>query len=141
MSQIDKLAYKEGYKYQVHEEFTTYTGITGFGVVLGHYLTLAPSGELRIGAGYAWDGASGPAFDTKNFIVPSLVHDALYQLIREDALPFSYRKHADDLLIKLCKDHGMWWPRRKWVYAAVRLAGANALEADNPVLFAPEKPW
>ena len=41
-------------------------------------LKIDPSGLLIIKNGYAWDGPSGPTFDTKNFMRGSLVHDALY---------------------------------------------------------------
>jgi len=47
-------------------------------------------GGLLIKAGYSWDGPSGSAIDTKNFMQGSLVHDALYQLLRENILYESY---------------------------------------------------
>lgn len=137
---INRLVYKAGYKFQTHDEFRYDTGIKGRGVTLNRFLTLTGDGVLIIAPGYAWDGASGPAIDTVNFRRASLVHDALYQLMREDALPFSYRRHADDLLIVICKEDGMWAPRRAWVKLAVNTFGARALENGNPVLFAPEKP-
>lgn len=132
------LAYKEGYKYVVEDTFFIQTSINGFSI-LTDYINLYRDGTLLIRKGYAWDGASGPAIDTLNFRRGSLVHDALYQLIREDRLPFSYRKRADDELIRICKEDGMLMPRRWWVKLAVNTFGANAVEHANPVLFAPEK--
>ena len=46
----------------------------------------------------AGDGPSGPAIDTKNFMRASLVHDALYQLMRLGTLDKSRRQYADRLL-------------------------------------------
>ena len=43
-----------------------------------------PITTLYISKGYSWDGPSGPAIDTPDWIKASLVHDALYQLIREN---------------------------------------------------------
>lgn len=137
---MNRLAYKKGYKFQVHDAYQIETGISGHAVALGRHLSLSPTGTLVIGPGYAWDGASGPAINTINFLRASLVHDALYQLIREDKLPFSFRKRADEILIEICKEDGMSWVRRQWVWYAVRLGGALAVESANPVLFAPEKP-
>ncbi len=47
---------------------------------------------------YAWDGPSGPTFDTPTNMRASLFHDALCQLIGEGLLDKRYRKYADELL-------------------------------------------
>ena len=135
---MNRLTYQQGYKYRVKEKFSYNIGIKGYAISTA-YITLTRTGLLIIEEGYAWDGASGPAIDTVNFRRGSLVHDALYQLIEEDLLPFSLRKTADDVLIAICKEDGMWPIRRWWVRAAVNTFGARALENHNPVLFAPEK--
>ena len=135
-----RLAYKEGYKYVVHDDFSISTPIKGYSAEIPRHVLLNESGLLTIFAGYAWDGASGPALDTVNFRRGSLVHDALYQLIEEGRLPFACRLAADDLLVAVCKADGMWVARRWWVKLAVNTFGARALEFKNPVLFAPEKP-
>lgn len=134
----NRLAYKAGYKYQTHDAYFHDTGVVGF-TITNDYCRLSKDGTLMIYKGYAWDGASW-AVDTPSFMRGSLVHDTLYQLIGEDLLPFSYRRAADKLLIEICKDDGMWAPRRWWVMAAVSTFGARAVENNNPVLFAPEKP-
>jgi hypothetical protein len=133
------LAYKQGYRYQVHDDYMVNVGISGYEITLDKYLTLDGWGNLTVHQGYAWDGASGPAINTRDFIRGSLVHDALYQLMAEDLLPFSFRRHADEKLIEICRADGMGWPRWVWVKAAVRIFGARAIETNNPVLFAPEK--
>ena len=106
MKQIYYIKLK-GYKYLLKKDYFHNVGIKGFDVSTS-YLELSPSGLLRVKAGYAWDGASGPTFDTKSSMRGSLIHDACYQLIRLKKIPVSYRKHADALLEKLCLEDGMW---------------------------------
>lgn len=47
------------------------------------YGVLTVDGDLSIRRGYSWDGPSGPTIDTGTFMRGSLVHDFLYQLLRE----------------------------------------------------------
>lgn len=86
---------------------------------------------LLIKAGYAWDGPSGPTLDTPSFMRGSLVHDVLYQLMRERQIPRSFRRDADQILVDICKQDGMSWIRRRWVYAAVRLFGGKFAKPRN----------
>lgn len=136
---MNRLAYKAGYKYQVVDQFQYDTGILGHEVKLNGFISMTEEGTITIHPGYAWDGASGPAIDTVNFRRGSLVHDALYQLIENDLIPFSYRMRADEILIEICKEDRMIAIRRWWVKFAVNTFGIRALESHNPVLFAPEK--
>ncbi len=134
----DKIFYKAGYKYQLQADYAIETSITGYN--LGNsYCKLSTNGWLDIRCGYAWDGASGPTFDTKDFMRGSLVHDALYQLMREGALPGEHRKDADYLLYSICREDGMFIVRAAAVLAAVRLFAAPCSEAyaTKPVLEAP----
>ena len=90
--------------------------------------------------GYAWDGPSGPTIDTRNFMRGSLVHDALYQLMREEHLDKeTYRKPADQLLRDMCREDGMWSIRAWWVYLAVRWWADPAADPANkkPIIKAP----
>jgi len=135
---MSRIAYKEGYKFQLVDVYSIKTSILGV-AAKAEYATIHLDGTLVIHKGYAWDGASGPAIDTPNFIRGSLVHDVLYQMIWEGLIPIYYRKDADDVLIKICKEDGMSAPRRWWVKLAVNTFGARALEYYNPVLYAPEK--
>ena len=83
--------------WQLAEDYTHGVPINGF-TALSEWMTLDPDGTLTIKGGYAWDGASGPAND-HNFVRASLVHDALYQLLRERKIPEEYREVADDTVI------------------------------------------
>ena len=93
----------------------------------GQYLKMTSNGLLMIKAGYMWDGPSGPTIDTESFMRASLVHDALYQLIREGVLPIKpYRKRADVILATLAKQDGMPFWRRWYVYQSVRWFGEGS---------------
>ena len=122
------ITYRSGYKYQLREPYRVTVGIkprTAVGV--DDFVSLDPDGTLSIKRGYAWDGPSGPTIDTQNFMRGSLVHDALYQLIRNGLLQMvPHRKMADRELERICAEDGMLWPRRRWVYAAVRLFAEDA---------------
>ena len=114
------------YKYQLVEPYCLFIGITGFSIDTG-YLKLSVEGWLEISKGYAWDGPSGPTIDTLDFMRSSLVHDALYQLIRLEKIPYHYKQYADLLLKKICLEDGMSTFRANYVYQSVRyFGGASA---------------
>ena len=86
-------------------------------------------GWLHLYPGYAWDGASGPAIDTETFMLPSALHDALYQMIREELLTprRKMRRIADAVIRRASKLTGMSWIRR-WVdWSGLRLFGWKAV--------------
>jgi len=91
------------------------------------YMALTTDAKLTVKARYAWDGASGPARDTPNIMRGSLVHDALYQMMRERLLDHErYREAADRLLRNICREDGMSGMRAWWVYWGVRVGGGCA---------------
>ena len=94
------------------------------------YVEINQSGKLFIRKGYAWDGPSGPTIDTKNFMRGSLVHDALYQLIRERKIDFDQRKRVDEILREICLEDGMSKIRAWWVFWGVYLFGKGAAKPD-----------
>jgi hypothetical protein len=133
------MKYKAGYKYQLAENFQMTTEFTGKTIKQG-FIRLTVGGVLTLNKGYAWDGPSGPAIDTKNFMLGSLVHDALYQLMRKKRLdPKIYREPADRLLQQMCVDHGMWKVRAWWVYKFVSMFAASAADPshEKKILTAP----
>lgn len=89
--------------------------------------------KLTILAHYAWDGPSGPTIDTKTFMLGSLIHDALYQMMREGHISKGFRLYADQLLRKICIDSGMNRFRAWYVYHSVRAFAGNSVKArKNP---------
>ena len=126
-----KIFYKKGYKYQLVKDCSSIISIKPNFLINSEFITLCYSGKLIIRNGYAWDGPSGPSIHTKSFTRGSLVHDALYQLMREKKLPQRYRKTADQILKKICKEDGMSSIRSWWVYVAVRLCGGSSADPEN----------
>ena len=135
---MKSILYRGGYKYQLVETYQVVIAIKPNQPVLHDYIRLDTDGTLTIRAGYAWDGPSGPTFDTKNFMRGSLVHDALYQLMRCRLLPLDQREPSDAVLRALCLEDGMSSVRAWWVYQGVRLGGGQAAASpDKPALIAP----
>jgi len=120
--------YKGGYKYQLKNGYSIYIGFPAGSI--GEWLKIE-SGTLYIHNRYAWDGPSGPTIDTDNFLRGSLVHDALYQMMREGAIPESCRKDSDIILYWICREDGMSWIRATWVYWGVNLFGAKNARANT----------
>ena len=87
---------------------------------------IKPDGWLEVQGGYAWDGPSGPTFDTEDAMRGSLVHDALYQMMRESDLPLGYRLQVDNLFYALCVEDGMPFLRAWYFWLAVRVFGEKA---------------
>jgi Protein of unknown function (DUF1353) len=134
-----RIAYKAGYKYQLKIDYTCEIEIKHESASVIGYIELDSTGQLLIKAGYAWDGPSGPTIDTLNFMRGSLVHDALYQLIRERHLGSEHRELADRILQRICREDGMSAARAWWVYQGVRFGGGPAADPANerPVIWAP----
>lgn len=125
---MDSIKYRSGYKYQLHEDFEIQVSIKPEKEEeekKEHYVNLDTDGKLTIKKGYAWDGPSGPTIDTATFMRGALVHDALYQLMREERIDRSHREAADDELKKILLKDGMFRLRAWWVHRAVRLAAGD----------------
>lgn len=126
------LEYRDGYKYQLASHFCMVVrGIKPKNDIETEFIVLSKSGLLYIWSGYAWDGPSGLALDTKNFMTASLVHDAFYQLMRMGLLNRKYRLAADLELYRLCRLNGMWVVRAWMVYKAVRIFAGKFVLASQ----------
>lgn len=128
-----QIKYKKGYKYQLYKDYCIDTDIKPKDVITipqspfrCPYVVLGTGGELNIYQGYAWDGATG-APDTKSVMRASLIHDALYQCMREYPTVFSplggYRKSADKLFRKICIQDGLSRPIAWIYYIVIRFLG------------------
>lgn len=145
------IAYRSGYKYQLAETYMEQTGIYPPMNILRPFYCIYSDGLIVAKTGYAWDGPSGPAIDTKNFMRGSLVHDVVCQAIAEHALPHLFREQGDKELKRIfledCAEmYGIRSIRYKlcrirawWIYRAVRLAGENPsiMPEQHPLEFAP----
>ena len=113
------------YKYQLVEEFKYNTDVTDNNINLP-YIKLNKEGGLTVAQNYAWDGASGPTIDSPSSIRASLVHDALYQLLRMELLTQDHVIIADKLFRKMLKEDGMSSFRAWYWYRGLRLANGKA---------------
>ena len=88
--------------------------------------------QICIREGFIWS-ASGPTLDTPDTMRASLVHDALYALIRCGGLDKRQaRKVADRNFYRLLREDGTpWWRASLW-YRAVRMAGRVWIGLGRP---------
>lgn len=123
MIQTHGIEYKKGkgkYKYTLLKEY-----VFDLPFIAPHVIEAfldIHGNQLIISKDYAWDGATS-AIDTPDFMRGSLVHDALYQLIRTGWLGKEYRIEADKALKAICLEDGMPKWRANYIYYAVRLFG------------------
>ena len=110
------------YKYETVGRFVIKTDVPD--VKCNEYLSVV-DGWMYIEDGYQWDGSSGPAIDTAKCMIASLVHDAYYQMMREECIDRdAWRAYADRQYREICLDAGMWETMANWRYAAiVKFAG------------------
>jgi len=143
------IKYKAGYKYRLEQDFDIHVGIYPSDDIRMDYLFLSIEGYLFIKKGYAWDGPSGEIKlglirldftpDTKPTMTPSLVHDALYQLMRQKQISLSHRLHVDKLFHKMLLERRFSkWKAWLW-YKAVRWGARKSALPENKreVLTAP----
>jgi hypothetical protein len=65
----------------------------------------------------------------------SLVHDALYQMMREKLIPITFRVNADALFRKIIEEDGMWLIRAMlWHEAVHTFAEPNADPKNNKIV-------
>jgi len=110
---IDPIKYKKGYKYQLEDDFKASLNFECPDVE-SDYIRIKDN-VLYIKKGYAWDGCSGPTIDSIKSMRASLVHDALYQLIRYSLIPAKFRLLADLLFYVILK-LDRFNPMRAWYY-------------------------
>jgi hypothetical protein len=130
------------YKYQTLDEIVYETGWNlprrqSVATDLG-WVHLSGDGRLTIRRGYCWNGASGPTLDTASTMRASLVHDALYQILREGLLPPAFRLRADACLERIMlRDYRGSWPKWHafrvscWVWVLKHFAGYAAAPDDS----------
>ena len=142
----DRIRYCAGYKYQLWDDYSKINGsplqttITGYDIHTA-FITLTPDGLLDIKDYYAWDGCSGPTYDDDTNMRGGLIHDVLYQLMREGHLPICYKDIADKLLRDICIEDGMSEFRAWYYYKGVDLFGWGACKLGAnpyPILTAPK---
>ena len=120
------------YKYELKHNVCANIGIKpDEALIVKNYISLNQEGFLQIREKYSWDGAS-VVRDTHSNMFASLVHDALYQLMRESNCNNlrsgnigginrdHFRKKADDLFRAHWKENKGW---RWWVAICHKFLG------------------
>ena len=120
----------KAYKYRTREDYTIKTPIVGY-MVLKRYFRLRSNGELWIKAGYAWNGTSGGVPDTRRNLGASLIHDCLYQMLRERFIPLRLRGAIDELFGEHCKSLGTWRSTARVYVAMLRAFGKRSATRDQ----------
>ncbi len=130
------MKYRKGYKYQLAEAEKFVTTIRPGYVINTEFIHLAAKGRLMVRRGYAWDGPSGPTWDTKNSMRGSLYHDAIYQLIRQGRLNPKWRAMADKEFGGYLQDDGMSRLRSYfWVRELKNFGGPSADPRNRKKIF------
>ena len=126
------IRYRGDYKYQLAEGYEIDISIKPKADINTEFIDLSINGRLTVKKGYAWDGPSGPVIDTKENLRASLVHDALYQLMRNNELVTrTHRKAADQIFKDLCKKDCVSNLRASMYYKALRRFGKPAASPEN----------
>ena len=90
-------------------------------------------------ADYSWNGMS-VGFNTYNTRRATLVHDGLYQAIRLNVLPRSWRGKTDDEMVLILREDRMMALRRCWIKAGLWLGGSpGTSETHNPCVQIPSQ--
>jgi len=122
---------KISYKYKLVKNEYFKIPITGIEIDM-EYAYLGLIGDLIVFTDYQWDGASGPTIDDKTNMRGSLVHDVLYQFLREKKLDAKYRKIADKILFGVLREDRMPYFRAKYYYYGVRIGGGPFADPKGP---------
>lgn len=105
----DKIYYKDGYRYQLTRDYTVFTGIMLPETVAYEFFTLTADGYCKVRHGFAWDGASGPTFDSKSSMRPSLIHDCYCQAAKDGKIDYAtYGPQYNAVFKQMCIEDGMW---------------------------------
>lgn len=136
---MNSIKYRKGYKYQLTETYTTKTRLRPAEDIQMAYVTLLRDGTLTVYAGYAWNGPSGPTWDTLNSLRGSLEHDVKYQLIRLGLLLPTDKGISDSELLEVLLEDGMHkWRAGCWCWGVIRFGRKSTLPSAEPmVLSAP----
>ena len=123
----DRIRYRRGYKYQLVNDYRCRVDIVPDYDIETEFVQLDRSGVLTIRHGCAWDGPSGPTFDSANFMRGSLVHDALAGLMRDAYLEREmWFTPVNRELQKICIEDGMLRVRAWWVFIGVEYLGGKS---------------
>ena len=126
------IRYRSDYKHQLAEEYQINISIKPKVDIKTEFIDLDTNGNLTVKNAYAWDGPSGPVMDTPKTMRASLVHDALYQLMRIGELKSrTHRKAADQIFKDICKADGVSNFRASIYYEGLRKFGKPSASPER----------
>lgn len=135
---LTTVPYKRGYKYQLVEDVEFFVE-----ALIGYEFTLpfitVKDGYVTAHAGYAWDGASGPTIDTNSSMAASLIHDILYQAMRNGKIDSTFQEVADHVLEVIAIGDNMFsWRAKAWRKVLGWFGKKNTLpSAKRKIYYAP----
>lgn len=127
----NQLKYSSGYKYQLKSDVVIQTSLRPETArFIQGYVFLDTDGTLIIYRSYAWDGCTN-APDTDSNMLAGLVHDALYQLMQEGVLDWSFKPDADDMLRDIMISQGSFKATANLFHLAVQEFGRLHMKAKK----------
>ena len=129
----DRIYYRAGYKYQFTRDYSCYTGILLARDIVRDFYTLTADGWCHIKKGYAWDGASGPTWDTKSSMRGSAIHDCYCQAAKDGLIDYAaVAPHYHRVFRDICVEDGMWgWRADLWKAAVIVGRGGDPAIPDD----------
>jgi hypothetical protein len=122
--------YRKGFKYQVARVCVLQSTACPSEDIITDFYEIHANGIIIVKKGYAYDGPSGPTFDSRCSMRAALGHDVVYQAMREGLLDWRYKRAIDDNFYEWLIVDGMWrWRAARWYDAVSKFGGA---EKDNP---------
>ena len=131
------IKYLKGYKYVLAKEIQGYGPIRPKKDIVLDDMELHADGLLIIRKGFPWDGASGPTWDTKSVMTPSLRHDAYCRLHKLGYITEAQRKIADKLLSSDMRERKNWFIRARIWCRGVRWESKHHRHGPKKVHTAP----
>lgn len=119
------------YRYRLVQTYTIRIDIDIKADICTNFIELTREGVLTIRQGYEWNGAAGPTVDTESLMRASLVHDALYQLMRNSMINTANREYVDNLFKKIAQEDGVSRLRSWLLHYAIRKFGLGAASPES----------
>jgi len=133
MKRDKSLYFKRGFKYVSTRDYHIKLDIVPYAPIDLPLIKMDMKGNIIILAGYPWDGASGPTWDTLNSMIGSLIHDVIYRLIRLGLIDKAYKTYGDKVLHDLCTEDGMWAFRADyWRWSVLRFGIGSTRPSAEP---------
>jgi len=123
MSTKNQITYRNGWKYQLVKSTEQLLTFASGKDIVTEYVHFYKTGLLWLREGYAWDGPSVSTIGDYTNMRGSVMHDAIYQLMRLGLLHSKYRDMADREFRSMCRKDGICSSRADMYFDDVHLFG------------------